>query len=65
MNIYHIRFNTKHNNSELVWRIFENSNEYLVKGFKISVPMFDETTIEDGITKWNVCCYVDDVAIIE
>jgi len=57
MNKYHIRFNTKHNGSDLVWRIFENGNEYLVKSFKITATMFDECTEEHGETKWNVCCY--------
>jgi hypothetical protein len=71
MNRYHIRFNTKYQetNTDLVWRVFENGNEHLVKGFRISVPMFDETTIEHGETKWNVCCegtmeIIDDVAVI-
>ena len=69
MNKYHIRFNTGHNGSDLVWRVFENGQEYLVKSFKITAPMFDEVTVEDNITKWNVCCYgymtiKDSVAII-
>lgn len=57
MNKYHIRFNTQHNGSGLVWRVFENGQEHLVKSFKITAPMFDETTLEDGVEKWNVCCY--------
>lgn len=57
MNKYHIRFNTKHNGSELVWRIFENGQEHLVKSFRITAPMFDECTEENGEIKWNVCCY--------
>lgn len=69
MNKYHIRFNTGHNGSDLVWRVYENGQEHLVKGFKITAPMFDEVTIEDGITKWNVCCFgymtiVDNIATI-
>ena len=57
MNKYHIRFNTGHNGSDLVWRVFENGKEHLVKSFKITAPMFDEVTVENGTTKWNVCCY--------
>jgi hypothetical protein len=57
VNKYHIRFNTGHNGSDLVWRVFENGQEHLVKSFKITAPMFDEVTVESGITKWNVCCY--------
>lgn len=69
MNKYHIRFNHNHNGTGLVWRIFENGQENLVRSFKITAPLFDEVTDEDGIEKWNVCCYgymaiKDDVATI-
>ena len=57
MNKYHIRFNHNHNGTGLVWRIFENGQETLVRSFKITAPLFDEVTNEDGIEKWNVCCY--------
>lgn len=56
MNKYHIRYNTKHGESDLVWRIFENGNEILVKNFYITVPMSGESSIENGIQKWNVMC---------
>jgi len=56
MNKYHIRFNTKHGESDLVWRIFENGVEHIVKDFRILVPTYGEATIEDGIQKWNVAC---------
>ena len=70
MNNYHIRYNTKHGESDLVWRVFENGKEYLVKNFQINVPIYGESTLENGIQKWNVCCHgtmkiIDDVAIIE
>lgn len=70
MNKYHIRFNTKHGDSELVWRIFENGVEHLVKNFDIRVPMYGESTIENGVVKWNVACQgtmrvVDGIAVIE
>ena len=69
MNKYHIRFNTNHAGSGLVWRVFENGQENLVKSFKITAPMFDEVTVENGAEKWSVCCYgymtiKDGVAII-
>lgn len=69
MNKYHIRFNQDHNGSDLVWRVFENGQEHLVKSFKIIAPAFDEVTVENGVTKWNVCCHgymtiVDGVATI-
>lgn len=36
MNKYHIRFNTKHNGSELVWRIFETVSSILQRMFDLS-----------------------------
>jgi len=70
VNKYHIRFNHNHNGSGFVWRIFENGTENLVKAFRITVPMYDEQTIENGIEKWNVACegkmtITDGKAIIE
>jgi hypothetical protein len=69
MNKYHIRFNTKHDGSSLVWRIFENGVEHLVKDIDINVALRSETTIEGTETKWNVACngymkIIDDVAYI-
>jgi hypothetical protein len=69
MNNYLIRFNTKHNGSKLVWRVFENGVENLVENIDIRVPVFTETSLEGGETKWNIACYgrmvwVDKVAII-
>jgi hypothetical protein len=69
MNTYHIRYNTKHGESDLVWRIFENGQEYLVKSFQILVPVYGESTVEHGVQKWNVACQghmtiTDNVAVI-
>lgn len=69
MNKYHIRYNTRHGESDLVWRVFENGKEILVKNFYITVPMCGESTIENDIQKWNVMCegYLtikDDIAYI-
>lgn len=55
--------------TDLVWRIFENGKEHLVKNFIVNVPMYGEMTVEHGVDKWNVCCQgimtiVDDVATI-
>jgi hypothetical protein len=70
MNTYHIRYNTLHGESDLVWRVFENGKEHLVKKFYINVPVTTESTFEQGIQKWNVCCkgvmkIVDDEAFID
>ena len=56
MNKYHIRYNTKHGESDLVWRIIENGKEVLAKNLNIKVPVFDECTFEGVIQKWNICC---------
>lgn len=55
-NKYYIRYNTKHGESDLVWRVFENDVEHLVRNFRIEVPMYGESTMEHGIQKWNVAC---------
>jgi hypothetical protein len=69
LNKYHVRFNTKHNGSELVWRIFENGVEHLAKDIRLVGETFTECTQEYGETKWNIACYgrlvwVDKVAVI-
>jgi hypothetical protein len=69
MNKYYIRYNTKHGDSNLIWRVFENGSEFLVRNIDIRVPVFGESTVEHDIVKWNIACtgnmtIVDDVAII-
>ena len=56
MNKYHIRFNHDHDGTGLVWRVFENGQEHLVKHVKIVAPVYDEVTVENGVEKWNLCC---------
>lgn len=56
MSIFHIRFNTQHNGSPFVWRIFEDGVEHLASNFHINVPMTSGITHEHGDTKWNVQC---------
>jgi hypothetical protein len=54
---FHIRFNTRHGgNTALVWRIFEDGVEHLASDVRIYSPLYTETTIEYGETKWNVAC---------
>lgn len=55
-NKYLIRFNTKHNGSDLVWRVFENGVEYLASDVIIHGSVFTETSIENGENKWNIAC---------
>lgn len=69
-NTYHIRYNTKHGDSDLVWRVFENGVEHLVRNFKTEVPVWGSSTIEHGVQKWNVACeghmiIIDNVAYIK
>lgn len=57
MPTYHIRYNTHHGESDLVWRVFEDGVEHLAKDFRITVPVHGSSTIENGIQKWNVECH--------
>lgn len=63
MKKYLIRFNKSkgmpgRGSTEHAWRIFEGSNEYLVKHLKINVPSFDEVTPNgSGHDDWNIGCY--------
>ena len=56
INKYLIRFNTKHNGSDLVWRIFENGVEYLASDIRINGSVFTESSVENGENKWNIAC---------
>lgn len=69
VNKYHVRFNTKHADSGLVWRVFENGVEHLATDVRILGETYTETTQEHGETKWNIACHgriiwVDRVAVI-
>ena len=55
MNTYHIRYNTKHGDSDLVWRVFENGVEHLATQIDIRVPVYGEKTVEHDVCKWNIC----------
>jgi hypothetical protein len=57
MNKYHVRFNTKHNESNFVWRIFENGTEHLAQDVKLIGETFTECTEEFGERKYNIACY--------
>lgn len=56
MNKYHIRFNTNHSGTPLVWRVFENGIEHLATDVRIIGETFTECTEENGQTKWNIAC---------
>jgi len=56
LNKYHIRFNTKHAGSDLVWRVFENGHEHLASNVRIIGETYTECTQEHGETKWNIAC---------
>jgi hypothetical protein len=51
-----IRFNTKSNGSDLVWRIFVDGKEYLASSIKIQGYIYDQKTIVDGEEKMNISC---------
>lgn len=57
MSKFHIRFNTKHGgNTSSVWRVFEDGQEHSASDVRIFSPLYTETTVEHGETKWNVTC---------
>ena len=56
MNKYHIRFNTNHDGTPLVWRVFENGIEHLATDVRIVGETFTECTEEYGQIKWNIAC---------
>ena len=63
MNHYNIRFNKSRGQPnrgsfDHVWRVFENGKkEYLVKHFKVNVPVYDEVTGNGiGGDDWNMAC---------
>ena len=51
-----IRFNTKSNGSDLVWRIFVDGKEHLASSIKIQGYIYDKKTIVDGEEKMNISC---------
>jgi len=70
MNKYYIRYNTRHGDSEAVWRVFENGHEHLVSQLNIQVPVSGAKTVENGVDKWNIYCegnmkIINGVAVIK
>ena len=51
-----IRFNTKNNGSDLVWRIFIDGEEHLASSIKIQGYIYDEKTFSGGEEKMNISC---------
>lgn len=57
MKTYLLRFNTHHATSDrpdLVWRIFEDGVEHLVKQVSITTEVTGVSSEEFGVTKWNI-----------
>lgn len=65
MNKYLVRYNTKHNDKDPKWRVFQNGIEYLVDGVIIVPISHTEESIEDGLRKHNICCYAAHMVIDE
>ena len=59
MNIYHIRYHLNSEDEDLVWHIYDltNNKTYLVKEFFINVPVKSETVDQQGSIRWVVCCH--------
>ena len=59
MNNYLIRFNRGHDNTGLMWRVYENfdhGTEYLVEHLEINVPSRGNITLENEIESYNLYC---------
>jgi len=56
-NLILIRYNTKHGDSDLVWRVFIDGVEYLASDLHITGNVWTEKTIENGVSKFNIACY--------
>jgi hypothetical protein len=51
-----IRFNTKHDGTDLKWRLIQDGVEKLVTDVKINARVYTETSQEWGETKYNIAC---------
>lgn len=52
-----LRFNTKaESGNPLVWRVFVNGTENLASGFEVHGYMYDITSYEHDVKKYNVGC---------
>jgi hypothetical protein len=51
-----IRYNTKNNGSDLVWRVFVDGKESLASSIKIKGYIYDERTFESNEQKVNISC---------
>ena len=54
-----IRFNTKFNESSLVWRIIADGVENLAEEVEIIGTCYGEKSIVDGENKYNIACNGD------
>ena len=52
-----IRFNTKSNGSDLVWKIFVDGKEHLASTIKIQGYIYDQKTFVDSEEKMNISCF--------
>lgn len=51
-----IRYNTKNDGSDLVWRVFVDGEQKLASKLEIYGYIYDEKTIENGEEKMNIAC---------
>ena len=52
-----VRFNTKAPSGDpLIWRVIVNGREFLASGFQIHGYVYDRTSQENGVQKYNLGC---------
>jgi hypothetical protein len=56
-NLILIRYNTKHGDSDLVWRVFIDGVEHLASDLDITGTIWTKKTFENDVAKFNIACY--------
>lgn len=54
---FHIRYNTKVGNGDLVWRVVADGEEKLASSIEIRGYIYGEPSFVDGERKMNIACY--------
>lgn len=64
---FRLRFNTKHGDTNLYWRIFINDKEYLVSSIQCEVPTHSDTCFDEQANeqKYNIAGYCNEFIVHE
>lgn len=56
MSKFLIRYNTKCGETCLVWRVIQDGEEKLASSLLIKSSVWSESSIDEGVLKWNIAC---------